>query len=79
MANEDDERNAAIALSASTFAHLQVLSMVDNIKDKPYLSYAGADVIISPREIMGLALADKALGGTPFHLSDLTPIAPDLE
>ncbi|MFQ6089926.1 MAG: TrkA C-terminal domain-containing protein, partial [Candidatus Bipolaricaulia bacterium] len=53
--------------------------VVKDIKDKPYLYYAGADVVVSPREIMGLALADKALSGTPFHLSDLTSIAPDLE
>ena len=79
VANEDDERNAAIALSASAFKGLRVLSVVKDIRDKLYLLYAGADVVVSPREIMGLALADKALSGTPFHLSDLTSIAPDLE
>ena len=79
VANEEDARNAAIALAASAFPELRLLSVVKDIRNKPYLSYAGADVVISPREIMGQALADKALSGTPFHLSDLTSIAPGLE
>lgn len=79
VANEGDERNAAIALAASAFPGLRLLSVVNNARNKPYLSYAGADAVISPREIMGQALADKALSGTPFHLSDLTTIAPGLE
>ncbi len=79
VANESDERNAAMILSASAFAQLYVLAVAGNSRAKAYLSYAGADVVVSPRESTALALTDKALTGSPFHLEDLAHVAPSLE
>ncbi|MFO8034709.1 MAG: NAD-binding protein [Candidatus Bipolaricaulota bacterium] len=79
VANESDERNAAMILSASAFPHLYVLAVAGSPRAKAYLSYAGADVVVSPRESTALALTNKALTGSPFHLEDLAHVAPGLE
>ena len=79
VANESDERNAAIALAAGAFPELRVLSVVSDPRNEPYLRYAGAQVTVLPRETMGLALAGKALLPASFQMGELTRISPDLE
>ena len=79
VANESDERNAAIALAARAFPELEVFAVLSDPKNEPYLRYAGVSQVVSPRETMGLALAGKALLSKSFQVQELTQIGADLE
>lgn len=62
IANMDDETNATIVLLASSFSNIEIIAIVEHIKNSKYLSFAGADRVISPKQIYGTRIGMRATG-----------------
>jgi len=57
----DDETNAAIALAVEDLApDVYTVGFVEDPSNMEYLEYAGVDRVLSPRNLLGRALADRA-------------------
>jgi len=57
IANEKDERNADIALTAREISDLEVVALVEDLARSRFLAYAGASRIISPKTLLGTFVA----------------------
>jgi len=62
IANMDDETNATIVLLASPLSNIEVIAIVEDNKNSKYLTFAGADRVISPKQIYGMQLGMRATG-----------------
>lgn len=64
-----DETNAAIALAVDDVApNVETISYVENPSNREYLEYAGVDRVLSPRELLGRALADRTTSALTTRL-----------
>ena len=66
IANEKDEENASIVLTASAFSGIKIVSVVEDRSKAKYLEYAGADRVVSIKSLTGRYIARKVLE----HLRD---------
>ncbi len=57
IANERDERNADIALTAREISGVEVVALAEDLARARFLSYAGATRIISPKTLLGTFIA----------------------
>ncbi|HOO53208.1 MAG TPA: NAD-binding protein [Methanothrix sp.] len=57
IANERDERNADIALTAREISEVEVVALAEDLARARFLSYAGASRIISPKSLLGTFIA----------------------
>ncbi|SDM21852.1 Trk K+ transport system, NAD-binding component [Halogranum gelatinilyticum] len=80
VADDTDERNASIVLSAKQAApDVRVITVVEDPNVADYHRYAGADATISPRRLLGERLAGKATTSVSSALDDAIEISEDLE
>jgi len=59
IANQNDEKNASIILTAKELCNIKVISLVEDIAKEGYLKYAGADQVISLKHYSGLILEER--------------------
>jgi voltage-gated potassium channel Kch len=79
VADDTDERNASIVLSAKEVApDVRVVSLIEDAEVADYQRYAGADRIVSPRRLLGESLANKATTSVSADL-DAIEIGEDFE
>ena len=63
IANVDDETNPSVLLSAREVnPDVRTVSLTEDPNAADYHRYAGADHVLSPKQILGEQLADKAVG-----------------
>ncbi|WP_436927779.1 potassium channel family protein [Halosimplex amylolyticum] len=63
IANVDDETNPSVLLSARAVSpDVRTVSLADDPDTADYHRYAGADHVLSPKQILGEQLAAKAVG-----------------
>jgi Trk K+ transport system NAD-binding subunit len=80
VADDDDETNASIVLSAKEAdADLRVISLIEDADVADYHRYAGADRVVSPRRMLGESLASKATTSISAELGDAVEIGEDFE
>lgn len=79
VADVDDEANASIALTASGIDDLMIVTFVAEPEIADYHRYAGADVVFSPRQLVGESLAGKVSASITASLEDATEIGDDFE
>jgi Trk K+ transport system NAD-binding subunit len=81
VADDDDETNASIILSAREAAteDLRVISLIEDASVADYHRYAGADRVVSPRRMLGESLASKATTSISAELGDAVEIGEDFE
>ena len=72
IANQNDERNAAIILTAKGLCDIKIISLVEDISKAGYLKYAGADRVISPKTLFGTYIGRKAVDPLTDHLAGAT-------
>lgn len=64
-----DEENAAIALAVSDLAPaVETISYIEDPSLREYQEYAGVDRVLSPRELLGRGLADRATSALTTRL-----------
>ncbi len=78
IANQSDEKNASVILTAKELNNIIVISLVENITRSPYLKYAGADQVISPKTLFGTYIGRKAIDPLTDHLAGATKFFEDL-
>ncbi|QIB73743.1 TrkA family potassium uptake protein [Halogeometricum borinquense] len=80
VADDDDETNASIILSAKQAApDLHVISLIEDGTLSDYHKYAGADEVVSPRRILGESLARKAASPIAADIDGAIEIGDDFE
>ncbi len=72
IANQSDEKNASIILTAKELCNIKVIALVENIARSAYLKYAGADQVISPKTLFGTYIGRKAIDPLTDHLAGAT-------
>ncbi len=78
IANQSDEKNASIILTAREVSNVQVISIVENEAKGVYLKYAGSDRVISPKTLFGTYMGSKAIDPLTDHLAGATKFFEDL-
>lgn len=85
IANDRDEENATILLTAVSLLDqlegeksAKLLCIVSNPANRKRIRYAGADLVVSPLELLATSLANKATGGITGKLANITHINEDL-
>ena len=66
LANEGVEKNASIVLTASPFKK-EIIVLIEDITKAKYFKYAGADKVISPKEIFGSYISSKVIRHISGH------------
>ncbi|MFC3478834.1 potassium channel family protein [Halobacterium litoreum] len=78
--DENDELNATIALTVDELAPgVQTVCFVEDPSLADYLRYAGADRVLSPRQILGRSLAQKVTAAVTPQLGDAVEVGEDFE
>jgi voltage-gated potassium channel len=72
IANQNDEKNAGIILTAKELCSIKVISLVEDVGKAGYLKYAGADQVISPKTLFGTYMGRKAVDPLTDHLAGAT-------
>lgn len=72
IANQNDEKNASIILTAKELCNIKVISLVEDVAKEGYLKYAGADQVISPKTLFGTYIGRKAVDPLTDHLAGAT-------
>jgi Trk K+ transport system NAD-binding subunit len=80
IADASDEIDASIVLAAREAAPgAQVVSVVEDPDSAEYHRLAGADTVLSPRQLVGESLAAKVVAGISQELASAVEIAEDFE
>jgi Trk K+ transport system NAD-binding subunit len=80
IADASDEVDASIVLAAREVApDAAIVSIVEDPGSVEYHRLAGADTVLSPRELVGESLAEKVVAGISRGLTDAVEVAPDFE
>jgi voltage-gated potassium channel len=78
IANQNDEKNASIILTAKGLCDIKVISLVENTARSGFLRYAGADRVVSPKTLFGTYIGRKAIDPLTNHLAGATQFFEDL-
>ncbi len=78
IANESDEMDANIILTAREMSDLTIIAILDDLSKREYLEYAGASSVIAPKSILGSFIGRKAVDPTVSHLVGATEFLKDV-
>ena len=79
IANAGDDRNAAITLTASQVSACKIIALVESLDMAQYLEYAGADFVVSPKQILGRNIGLTAASAISFELSNAVDLGDDVK
>lgn len=79
IANQNDEKNASIILSAREFYAIEIIAIVEDRSNADYLKYAGANRVISPKALLGSFIGRKAVAPLTDRIISSTHFMDDLE
>lgn len=74
IANKSDELNANIVLTAREFDHITIIAIIEDRSNSKYLTYAGADTVVSPKSMCGQFLGKKAMDRLVSRVTGATEI-----
>ena len=72
--NQSDEKNAIIALVAKKLTRADIIGLVEDMANAVYLLYAGADKVVSPKQLLGIDIGHKAAMPITHQLIGSTPL-----
>ncbi len=72
IANDTDEENANIILTAREFTDLEIIAIVEDSSNEKYLKYAGASRVVSPKTLIGRFIGKKAVDPFTSRLTGAT-------
>jgi Trk K+ transport system NAD-binding subunit len=79
VADVGDEVNASIALAGRSDEDVEIITFVEEPEMAVYHSYAGADEVLSPRQLIGESLAKKVTAGITPRLDGAIEIDEDFD
>lgn len=72
IANDTDEENANIILTAREYTDVDIIAMVEDTSKAKYLKYAGASKVVSPKTLFGRFIGKKAIDPFVSRLTGAT-------
>ena len=72
IANDTDEENANIILTAREFTDVEIIAIVEDSSNAKYLKYAGASRVVSPKALIGRFIGKKAVDPFTSRLTGAT-------
>jgi voltage-gated potassium channel len=72
--NQSDEKNAIVALTAKKLTRADIIGLVDDMSNAAYLLYAGANKVVSPKQLLGIDIGYKAAMPITHRLVGTTPL-----
>ncbi|MGZ7132813.1 MAG: potassium channel family protein [Halobacteriota archaeon] len=72
--NQSDEKNAIIALVAKKLTRADIIGLVEDMANAVYLLYAGANKVVSPKQLLGIDIGHKAAMPITHQLIGTTPL-----
>ncbi|WP_424359419.1 potassium channel family protein [Methanocella sp. MCL-LM] len=79
IANEGDDKNAALVLTASQISESSIIAVVESLDMTSYMEYAGADIVVSPKQVLGMNLGLAALSSINFEISGAVDLGGDVK
>ncbi|MDO9517180.1 MAG: potassium channel protein [Methanosarcinaceae archaeon] len=72
IANDTDEENANIVLTAREYTDVDIIAIVEDTSKAKYLKYAGASRVVSPKSLVGRFIGQKAIDPFVSRLTGAT-------
>lgn len=79
IANSGDEGNAAIVLTASQISDCRIIALVERLETAQYLQYAGADFVLSPKQVLGTNVGLTAVSSINFKVTNAMDLGGDMK
>ncbi|HUL61437.1 MAG TPA: NAD-binding protein [Methanocella sp.] len=79
IANAGDDQNADLVLTAAQISDCKIIALVDRLDMAQYLEYAGADFVVSPKQILGANIGSTAVSSISFELSGAVDLGDDVK
>lgn len=79
ISNAGDAKNAAIVITASQISECKVIALVENLDVSHYLEYAGADVVVSPKQILGANIGLTAISSVNFEATNVIDLGENIK
>jgi len=79
IANEGDEKNPAIVLTASQLSDCTIIALREKLDSSDYLKYAGADIVVSPKQILGINMGMTAISSINFEVTNVVDLGEDVK
>ncbi|MDD1721108.1 MAG: NAD-binding protein [Euryarchaeota archaeon] len=76
--NQSDEKNAIVALVARKLTRSDIIGIVEDKANAVYLLYAGANKVVSPKQLLGIDIGRKAAMPITHQLVGSTPLIGNL-
>jgi len=72
--NQSDKKNAVVALIAKKLTRADIIGIVEDMASAVYLLYAGANKVVSPKQLLGIDMGRKAAMPITHQLVGSTPL-----
>lgn len=79
IANAGDEINAAIVLTASQMSDCKIIALAEKLDETDYLKFAGADIVVSPKQILGINMGLTAISSINFEVTNVVDLGEDMK
>jgi Trk K+ transport system NAD-binding subunit len=79
IANEGDEKNAAVVLTASQLSDCKIIALVERLDMEDYLKFAGADIVVSPKQILGINMGMTAISSINFEVTNVVELGGEMK
>lgn len=79
IANEGDEKSAAVVLTASQLSDCKIIALVEKLDMADYLKFAGADIVVSPKQILGINMGLTAISSINFEVTNVVDLGGDMK
>jgi Trk K+ transport system NAD-binding subunit len=79
ITNAGDAKNAAVVLTASQVSDCFIIAVMETLDMADYMKYAGADVVVSPKQMLGMNMGITAISSLSFEITGIVDIGQDLK
>ncbi len=79
IANEGEHKDAAVVLTASQLSDCRIIALVERLDLAEYLEYAGADIVLSPKQILGINMGTTAVSSINFEVTNVVELGEDMK
>jgi Trk K+ transport system NAD-binding subunit len=79
IANEGEHKDAAVVLTAAQMSDCRIIALVERLEMAEYLKFAGADIVISPKQILGINMGMTAISAINFEVTNVVELGEDMK
>jgi Trk K+ transport system NAD-binding subunit len=79
IANEGENKDAAVVLTTSQLSDCKIIALVEKLDMADFLKVAGADIVISPKQILGINMGMTAISSINFEVTNVVDLGEDMK